>query len=59
MIITPIDCFYIAMICTIFGFIIHLEISMVSLKAMMKEHVKFDSRMSDIGKHLQNLEKKL
>ena len=57
--IIAIDLFYIAMICTIFGFIIHLEISMVSLKAMMKEHVKFDSRMSDIGKHLQNLEKKL
>ena len=28
---------------------------MVSLKAMMKEHVKFDDRMSDIGKHLQNV----
>jgi len=57
--IIAIDLFYIAMILVIFGFIIHLEISMVSLKSMMKEHVKFDRRMSDIGKHLQDLEKKL
>ena len=59
MLITAMDCFYIAMILVIFGFIIHLELSMTKLTAMMKEHTKFDVKMSEFGKQLQNLEKKL
>jgi hypothetical protein len=59
MIISPMDCFYIAMICAIFGFIIHLELGMSELKAMMKEHTRFDKKMSEVGKKLSEIEKKL
>jgi hypothetical protein len=59
MIITAMDCFYIAMILTIFGFIMHLEVSMTKLTSMMKEHTKFDMKMSQVGKQLTKIEKKL
>ena len=46
MIITPIDCFYILMIATIFGFIIHLEVQIKTLHTMMAEHVKCDASLT-------------
>jgi hypothetical protein len=59
MLITIMDCFYIGMIMIIFGCIFHLEISMTKLTAMMKEHTKFDQKMSQVGKSLKEIEKKL
>jgi|TARA_B100001094_G_scaffold261800_1_gene262760 hypothetical protein len=59
MIITAMDCFYIAMILTIFVFIIHLEVNVSKLTSMMKEHTKFDMKMSEVGKQLTKIEKKL
>ena len=53
------DCFYIAMILTIFVFIIHLEVNVSKLTSMMKEHTKFDMKMSEVGKQLTKIEKKL
>jgi len=59
MIITAIDCFYIMMIAVIFGFIIHLEVQMVSLKAMMEEHTKVTGKMKDIHTVIKDISEKL
>jgi len=59
MIITLIDCFYIMMIAVIFGFIIHLEVQIRVLKAMMEEHTKVSPSMKDVLHQVQNIEKKL
>jgi hypothetical protein len=37
----------------------HLEVSMTKLTSMMKEHTKFDMKMSEVGKQLTKIEKKL
>jgi hypothetical protein len=42
MILSPLDCFYIISIATIFGFIIMMEMQIKQIKTMMEEHIKFD-----------------
>lgn len=42
MTLSPIDCFYIISITTIFGFIIMMEMQIKQIKTMMEEHIKFD-----------------
>lgn len=42
MTLSPIDCFYIISIATIFGFIIMMEMQIKQIKTMMEEHIKFD-----------------
>lgn len=42
MTLSPLDCFYIISIATIFGFIIMIEMQIKQIKTMMEEHIKFD-----------------
>lgn len=64
MLITIMDVFYILMIITIFGFIVHLETQMKLILAMMKQRWtyetledEFDTK-SKFEKSLDNLEEK-
>lgn len=50
MIISLMDCFYIGIILIIFGFIIHLEAQVSTIKSMMEEHIKTDDSIKDIKK---------
>jgi len=42
------DIIYISLISIIFGFIVHMETQINTLKTMMEEHVKFDSEKSKL-----------
>jgi len=42
MTLSPLDCFYILSIVSIFGFIIMMEMQIKQIKTMMEEHIKFD-----------------
>lgn len=51
MIVSIMDCFYIAMFIIVFGFIIHIETNIKILMEMMKEHVRCES-LADLKKSL-------
>ncbi len=42
------DIIYIILISIIFGFIVHIETELHTIKTMMEEHVKFDSEKSKL-----------
>tara|TARA_Y100000590_G_C15440814_1_gene908805 strand:+ start:131 stop:295 length:165 start_codon:yes stop_codon:yes gene_type:complete len=51
MIITAMDIFYICMIAVIFGFIIHLEAQVSTIKTMIEHSISRGQKMKDIGKN--------
>ena len=42
------DIIFIILISIIFGFIVHIETELHTIKTMMEEHVKFDSEKSKL-----------